>query len=235
MPVEPNTNTLANHVADGLRRSLLARGLREGDLFMKEEDVARRYRVSRGIAREAVSQLRALGILKSRQARGLLVGRADPVELLSQSLPFYSRSPSDDTHIARFRYVLEIGAIELAVTHATEEQIDRLAQAAKRFESAASRARLADLSTADLAFHRVLLEMSNEPLVAGMHGVLADYFYSEIERGLDWDPADTTSQWQHHAIVQSVRQRDTEQSRALLRQHLRNLLNPPPADAEPDA
>ena len=105
---EPNTRTLANDLARKLRSYLLNGDLVEGDLVMTEAEVAERFQVSRGIAREAVSQLRAIGILKSRQSKGLIVGQVDPVDLFAQSLPFYHRTSRSLGQIARMRYVLEI-------------------------------------------------------------------------------------------------------------------------------
>lgn len=219
-PREPNTDTLANNLAECMRRDILARGLRDGDLFMTEAGVAEQYHVSRNIAREAVSQLRALGVLKSRQAKGLLVSRSNPIELLSRTLPFCAFSAEHLGHLARFRYTLEVGSIDLAVAHATSEQIEALVELAREFEAVSGQRREDDV---ELSFHSLLLEMTANPLIAGLHQVIVEYFH-QAATAPGWRHGVPETAWQHRAVAEAVRQRDTEQARALLRQHLQQLL-----------
>ena len=149
-----------------MRSDIIAADLTEGDLFMTESEVTRRYAVSRNIAREAVSQLRGLGILMSRQGKGLLVAHSDP---LARSLPFYGREPEDLKHLAQWRYVLEMGAVELAVNEATPEQTDRLEALARKYEELGSRDYTEKEDNAvELAFHSLILEMTGNPLIAGI-------------------------------------------------------------------
>ena len=226
---EPNTRTLANDLARKLRSYLLNGDLVEGDLVMTEAEVAERFQVSRGIAREAVSQLRAIGILKSRQSKGLIVGQVDPVDLFAQSLPFYHRTSRSLGQIARMRYVLEIGAIDLSVRNATEEQIQQLAAQAAEFEAAYHTELPNDqLNAFDHAFHRILLEMTADPLISGMHNVLADYFDAEtrnLASAVNGILNPKRQHSQHYLIVEAIQQRDAELARAILRQHLQTLID----------
>jgi GntR family transcriptional regulator, transcriptional repressor for pyruvate dehydrogenase complex len=216
----------ASEIADEVRRTLLSSGLHEGDRLMTEAQLAKQYGVSRGIAREAVGRLRALGLLESRQRKGIVVGRSDPVHLVASALPMYHQSAKDLVSLARLRYVLEIGGIELAVRNATADQIRRLRELAGRF--AVWRGKLASAAKAnelDLAFHRLLLEMTGDPLLAGMHQVLAEYFHLETKAAANRIAVDEVTCWQHTAIVAAVEARDVEQARALLRQHLQGIMD----------
>lgn len=220
-------HTRAQRLAQQLHQEMLSRSLREDDLLMTEAQVAQRYGVSRGIVREAVSRLRALGVIKSRQAKGLLVGRPDPVALWAQTLPLAAQEPADRQGLAKLRYVLEVGAADLVVAGADAARIARLAQAAQAYEDASAAGHIEPINHADLAFHSELLAMTSTPFVAGMHRVLADFFAAETAHFTGPIPAGDMSVWHHHLIVQAVRQRDAEQLRALLRQHLRSLLDQP--------
>src|SRR5271170_2703792 len=97
----------ATEIAEEVRRTLLSSGLHEGDRLMTEAELAKQYGVSRGIAREAVGRLRALGLLESRQRKGIVVGRSDPVNLVASALPMYHQTAKDLISLARLRYVLE--------------------------------------------------------------------------------------------------------------------------------
>ena len=223
---EPNSDTLANSVAERIYSDILSAGLREGDFFMTGDAVAERYGVSRTVAREALGQLRGLGVLKSRQKRGLLVARPDPVKLASHWVPLYcpASDPSAFRTLAQLRYALELGAVDLAISHAPEEAIARLAVTAAEFDRLASRGgHTHEADVVDLMFHKLILEMTGNPLIAGMHRVLSDYFHASAML----DPLEDASKAirDHYMVVDALRARDRDLTRALLRAHLERTIH----------
>jgi DNA-binding FadR family transcriptional regulator len=72
--------------------------------------------------------------------------------------------------------------------------------------------------------------MTQNPLIAGMYQVLADYFHAVAMRVPHGGDATETAGWQHRAIAQAFKQRDAEQARALLRQHLHNMCESTPEE-----
>ncbi|MCP4645638.1 MAG: FadR family transcriptional regulator [bacterium] len=226
---EPNTQTLANKLAGRLHADIVNSGLQEDEFFMTGDQVEAHYGVSRSIAREALSQLRALGVLKSRQRKGLLVGRPDPVALMAQWVPLYCQGTKreDLIRLAQLRYALELGAVDLSVSTASPDQIDELGDRAERFKAIAEKhGHNEDADTADLAYHRLILEMTGNPLIAGMHRVLSDYFVASthVEPHESEDPHRAIRE--HHMIVEAFVRRDTELVRSLLRAHLEGTVQP---------
>lgn len=71
--------TLSTTVANRIHSDSLSSKLSEGDLFMTSDQIEERYEVSRTVAREAVSQLHALGVVTRRRRKGVLVAQPDPV------------------------------------------------------------------------------------------------------------------------------------------------------------
>lgn len=222
---EPNSDTLANTVAERIYRDIVAAGLHEGDFFMTGDAVVERYQVSRTIAREALSQLRGLGVLKSRQKKGLLVARPDPVKLTSHWVPLYcpASDPSAFRDLAQLRYALEMGAVDLAVSNASGEAIERLAALAADFERLAARAgHTRETDRIDLTFHKTILEMTGNPLISGMHRVLSNYF--QVSTALDPLDDATKAIREHHMVVDALRARDRDLVRTLLRSHLERTI-----------
>jgi DNA-binding FadR family transcriptional regulator len=218
--------TNANLLADRIRERIHAEQFRDGDLFMTEAQLAKEFGVSRNSTREAVSRLTALGILEGRKRKGLIVRRPCPIDLLSQSVPMLARSEEDVSELANLRYVVEIGAIELAVANATEEQIHQLDQLARQYELAVrSGAGCEREHEADLALHGLVLQMTGSRLVAGMQDVLAQFFKTAYKDNVY--PADEASIWQHHELVAAIRARDLERARSILRSHWHPLLSFP--------
>ncbi len=223
----PQSDSLANRLALKIHEDIVASDLSEGEFFMTGDQVEAHYDVSRSIAREALSQLRSLGILESRQKKGLLVSRPDPIHLMSRWVPLYGRDGKEGEfmRLAQLRYVLEVGAVDLAVGHATEAQLARLGELADTFESiAAESGHTPEADAIDLAFHRLILEMTGNPLIAGMHQVLSGYFAASTQVAPNPKENAAMSIREHHLIAEAFRRGDGALASSLLRAHLERTL-----------
>jgi GntR family transcriptional repressor for pyruvate dehydrogenase complex len=224
---ETKTETLAEQLADRILDDIVAAGLKEGELFMTVQEIKERYGVSHTIAREALGKLSALGILKGKQRVGLLVDRPDPVDLMTRWLPFYARSPraEDLKTLAQLRYVLELGSIDLAAANASQEQVQRLVHLAERYEKVIGEfGQNEEADRIELEYHSLLLSMTGNPLIEGMHRVLSDYFQVAVKSSPHWKEGLQDAVWEHRAIADAIGRQDAELARSVLRKHLENAL-----------
>lgn len=221
------SSSQAHELARKIRQRIQQQQLADGSFFMTEAQLATEYGVSRTVTREAVSRLQALGILEGRKRKGLLVRHPDPLRLLSSSLPSLAASPDDWRELAQLRYALEVGAIELAIRAATDEQIERLAQTMQQMEAALREdivsTRSVDL---DLEFHAQILQMTGSRLIAGMQQVLVQFFQITPHSERTSDSAERII-WEHRELLSAIRDRDVERARAMIRLQFRATLEMP--------
>jgi DNA-binding FadR family transcriptional regulator len=217
--------TQARELAQTIRQRIQAERLAEGSFFMTEAQLAAEYGASRTVTREAVSRLQALGILEGRKRKGLIVRCPDPLRLLQTSLPSLVTSPDDWRDLAQLRYALEVGAIELAIRAATNEQIDRLGRVLRQLEEAVRE----DLNSPqamerDVQFHSLILEMTGSRLIAGMQQVLVQFFQATPRSPAT--PASTERIcWEHRELFEAIRDRDVERARVMIRVQIRATLD----------
>tara|TARA_R110002095_G_scaffold142300_2_gene123251 strand:- start:198 stop:869 length:672 start_codon:yes stop_codon:yes gene_type:complete len=221
---EQTQSTMSMILADKIRQRIIDEQLPAGHILMTEGQLAEEYQVSRTIVREAVSRLRALGILDGKQRRGLVVQSPDFIQLLSDSIPHLAASPTDTRELKMLRYVIEIGAIELAVKNATAAQMDRLDAIVIQMEKSIEAQRWEAGVEHDLAFHSLVLEMTNSKYVTGMQQVLAQYFQtiSEIDRS---EPGQKKRIiWEHTELAAAIRNRDLEHARVMIRMQFQGFV-----------
>jgi GntR family transcriptional regulator, transcriptional repressor for pyruvate dehydrogenase complex len=216
--------TQVHELAKKIRQRIQGEQLADGSFFMTEAQLANEYGVSRTVAREAVSRLQALGILEGRKRKGLLVRHPDPLRLLSTSLPSLAASPDDWRELAQLRYAIEVGAIELAIRTATDEQIDRLSQITGQMEQALREDTQSARSVGqDLEFHAQILQMTGSRLIAGMQQILVAFF--QIAPHSEKTPASAERIiWEHRELFNAIRDRDVERARAMIRLQFRAML-----------
>jgi DNA-binding FadR family transcriptional regulator len=227
MSTTARTRSQAHELAQQLRQRIQSERLADGAFFMTEAQVAVEYGVSRTVAREAVGRLQALGILEGRKRKGLVVRRPDPLRLFSSGLPSLVASPEDWRDLAQLRYALEVGAIELAIRAATEEQIAELGRIVAEMEQTRcddpAVQRVVEL---DLDFHAHILRMTGSRMISGMQQVLVQFF--QIAPHQDTSPSSGERiSWEHRELFNAIRDRDVERARAMIRLQFRETLSPP--------
>jgi DNA-binding FadR family transcriptional regulator len=234
-PLGGRTPTGVEALADAICDEIERKGLQKGDLFMTEGELSEKYGVSRTLAREAVSRMQELGVLTSRQRKGLVVGRPNPVALMRRALPFYGRSPRQTLEVAQMRYALEVGAVDLAARNASETQLQQLHTTSEEYCRAVEENEPSIMVVfIDTTFHSLILQMTGNPLIAGMHYVLEEHFRwwkeARDERLNRMNPGQREqslreSIWGHRMITRALMRRDAEQARAFLREHLKKFID----------
>lgn len=137
--------------------------LAEGDWLPKEVDIARRFAVSRGVARECIRALEERGLVCVRHGRGAAVASAASWDALDPDvLAALLVGPNGATvlrELIECQTLVEAEAVPLAAARAGRETAIRLAAAAARMAGASGTSALAArrFADAELGFHRTLV------------------------------------------------------------------------------
>jgi GntR family transcriptional repressor for pyruvate dehydrogenase complex len=151
-PLSPPTN-LTSELVRRLASEIRAGRLNPGDRLPTEQALMRQAGVSRTVVREAVSALRAEGLVTTRQGVGAFVTdpttrgqvRIDPEEM---------RSLTDVLQVIELRIAIETEAAGLAAERRDTAALERIETATLAFAAAVAAGESA--VTQDLEFHRAI-------------------------------------------------------------------------------
>ena len=220
-------STQPDDLAERLRERIQSARLADGEFFMTEADLAEEYGVSRTVAREAVGRLTAIGLLEGRKRKGLVVRRPDPLRLLQLGLPSLLDSQQDISELAMLRYVVEMGAIDLAIWNGTDEQSLRLCELANELEEGIRKGEDNRIAELDLSFHSALLQMTGSKLISGMQRVLVSFFESAYHDYLADEVNGERMIWEHQELAAAIRDRDSNRARTMMQMQSRSWLDSP--------
>src|SRR4051812_32133417 len=149
------TTTLAQRVVAGLKDRILAGELPPGHKLPSEAELIAEYAVSRTVIREAVTRLRAEGLVETFQGRGSFVlAMPEPTSFTVESAAI--RTHHDVLDMIDFRVGIECEAAALAAARADAATADKLSAALDAFVEATP----ADQVEADFGFHRAVAAAS---------------------------------------------------------------------------
>lgn len=208
-----------------LKKEIAEGKARPGDKLPSVVELAERFGVGRSTIREALSALKAMGLLDIRQGGGTYV-KAKEAESASPPLAEWIANADSLLQLVEVRRVLEAGIASLAARHCTEEDAEALRAAVAHMREVLNDEAAGE--QADTGFHLRLAEAARNPLLLDLTRSLSEQLHRHMRHTrAAWFYADRRSAEQlleeHAAIVEAVLQRDEKLASERMNEHLRKV------------
>lgn len=195
-------------------------GLKAGEKLSSEENLCRQFEVSRAVVRDAMQQLKAKGVVETRNGSGTYVS-VSGLEPLANSLSLYSsrtEGVEDWLELLDLRSLVEVGCVRKLAEHGSPESLARVWEALEVMRR--SRSELDLFSRADIDFHRAIVKGAGNRLLTSIFESLSPmarrfalktYHSREQVEGMLGD---------HERIFEAIRQGDGSGAAELMGAHL---------------
>jgi DNA-binding FadR family transcriptional regulator len=216
--VNNRSQSVVNGILDRIRRGVWP----PGHELPGERTLISEFSVSRVPIREALSSLRALGVLETRPGSGTRVRRVD-VDTVARLLPLIVtlETPRTFAQVFELRLPLETRTAWLAAERRSEVDVGALRGLVDRFRADLD----ADLEAAidtDLAFHVRIAEATQNPLFSVLMRTIAELVKHVQVVSCKDDPGRCRRAVEsHESIADAIQARDAERARAEMEAHLR--------------
>ena len=187
-----------------LRRGIMQGDLKPGERLM-EIKLANRLGVSRTPIREAIRMLELEGLVVMIPRKGAQVAEITEKDLKD---------------VLEVRMGLEELAVKFACQRITEEQLDNLYHASRKFEEAVKREDLTELAQADVDFHDLIYKATgNERLVRLLNNIREQMYRYRVEYLKDEEIRGSLVQ-EHDTLLEKLSQRDLEGAKQVTQSHI---------------
>lgn len=198
-----------------------------------ERELGEALGMSRGALREQLAVLERLGFLHRTQGRGTYIDT--PSDDFVRTYFTISRELGylTDAQFAESRVLLEEALAEAAAERATPSEIAELRSDVDRMIASTKAGDHQGALEADVAFHRRLQRMVDNPVLRLMHEGLSHVLHETIRfrrleavrvEAVDADGVRRTDSV-HYAIVDAIEARDPDAARTAMRAHFENWLS----------
>lgn len=217
------TQRLPDLVAEQIRKAIDGGEFLPGARLPTEKDMAERFGVSRMVMREAMSCLRAEGVIETRQGVGAFV-EADPGKAAFRLTPDATSADVENLrHIFQLRIAIEGTAARLAAIMAGEAELQKIAAALTILAADVQDGRDGTLS--DQSFHASIAEASGNPYLSQFLSFLGANLREAIARArkntaLHHPHIIPAVEEEHSAVLAAIRNRDPEGAEAAMLHHL---------------
>ncbi len=215
---------LSDRVADALAAEIRAGRLVAGDKLPTEAVLVEQFSVSRTVVREAVSRLKSLGLVDSRQGSGVYVKGAGFSPLNFD--PRYAVSKQAVIQMVEVRRALEAEVAALAAQRRTQADVKRIRQSISALEKAVQAG--GDGVSEDVKFHRAIADAARNPFLIGTLEYLSQFLQgaTRVTRANEARRADFARQVadEHEQISQAIEAGDVAAARRSAARHMDNAI-----------
>lgn len=216
---------LSDQVAEQLTTEIKQGHLMPGDKLPTEARLVEQFQVSRTVVREAVSRLKSLGLVDSRQGSGVFVNQQLPFAPLN----FESRHAASQEAVIQMvevRRALEAEVAALAAQRRNAQDIRALKQAVKALDTAVQAG--GNGVAEDVKFHRAIADATRNPFLIQTLEYLGQFLHgaTQVTRANEARRVDFAAevQTEHQAILQAVEAGDAEAARQAAATHMGNAI-----------
>lgn len=219
------TDKLSEQVARRLTDEIRSGRLAPLDKLPTETVLVQQFGVSRTVVREAISQLKSLGLVASRQGSGMFVMAGANFEPLSFKSD-HSASRDAVIQITEVRRAIEAEAARLAAERRSAKDVVQIKKALKAIEVAVKAGR--DGVAEDVEFHRCIARAANNPFLLQTLDYLSQYLEgTRITRANEARRADFAQQVnrEHMGLLDAIERSDAKAAIKAATIHMQNASN----------
>jgi GntR family transcriptional repressor for pyruvate dehydrogenase complex len=216
--------SLPEAVMTEIQRAFVQRGLKVGERLPPERELARQLSVGRSSLREAMQGLQTMGFVEVRHGVGTFF-TSEPGQWLFSPVRFHGPpSRSLFAELIEARLLIEVRLAECAADRATDDDIARLRNAARK-RADAQRGQYLERG---LDFHLAVAEAAHQTVLASMLNALFLLYFTVLE-SLDCAAQNVEAAFRarqqggHDRILRMIEARDPRGAAKAMRAHLRDL------------
>ena len=217
---------LSDQVAAQLSAEIQQGRLAPGTKLPTEARLAENFQVSRTVVREAVSRLKSLGLVDSRQGSGVFVRATLPIAPL-QFESQHAASQEAVIQMVELRRALEAESAALAAQRRTAKDILQIQKAVKALHKAVQAG--GNGVAEDVNFHRAIAQATGNPFLIQTMQYLSQFLYgtTQVTRANEARRLDFAAEVQaeHQAIVLAIQAGKPDLARQAAAAHMGNAIN----------
>jgi Transcriptional regulators len=217
---------LYEEVAEALLDMIKKGEIKPGEKLESVHQLAENFQVGRAAIREALSALRAMGIVEMKQGEGTFVKEFDPMSFTFSLSTAALMNMKDIEHLLEVRKILEVGAAFTAAAKRTEQNLHDMKAALDEMLIHINDEELGE--KADWKFHKAIAAATQNPILLSLMNNVADMIVETMrETRKIWLYSEQVTAerifQEHKAIFTAIEQQNAEEAQHLMLAHLTNV------------
>lgn len=213
-------------VAEAIYELIRSGQLKPGDKLDSVQLLAENFQVGRSAIREALTSLKAMGLVEMKQGEGTYIKEFEIEKIIFPLSTAILMNKDDIAQLLDVRKIIEIGTAAAAAKKRTSQQLVFMENTLEEMKGAQGDEEIGE--KADLEFHLAITESAQNPLLMGLmnhvSGLMGETM-KETRRVWLFSKQTTIERLyeEHKAIYEAIKDQDEERARNFMSIHLENV------------
>jgi GntR family transcriptional regulator, transcriptional repressor for pyruvate dehydrogenase complex len=213
-------------VAEAIHDMIRSGKLKPGDKLESVQQLSANFRVGRSTIREALTSLKAMGLLEIRQGEGTYIKQFETEQIAYPVSTAILMNKEDIAHLLEVRKIIEIWTAYSAAQKRTDRDLLAMENALEEMRSSSGNEEHGE--QADVNFHLAIAEASHNALLISrmnhVSGLMAEKMRETRQLWLFSKQATTYRLFEEHAtIFTAIKEQNPEKARNIMLQHIENV------------
>lgn len=214
-------------VAESIIEMIKIQKLQPGDKLDSVEQLAESFGVGLSAIREALSGLRSMGVVETKQGKGTFVKSLDLSQFVLPVTTAFLMRMEDTKELYEMRKILESGMAGTAAKQHEPVDLEAIEQALSKMKNAEGNEKSA--AYADLEFHRAIVNATHNNLLIQLMASWSEMIEETIQetrKVLLYAEGHTKKIiLEHEAVFQAIKDRDAIAAQTAMHKHLERVNN----------
>jgi GntR family transcriptional regulator, transcriptional repressor for pyruvate dehydrogenase complex len=215
-------------VTEALHEMIRNGQLVPGSKLESVQQLAENFQVSRSAIREALSALKAMGLVEMKQGEGTFIKEFDAKQMTFPLSTAILMKKKDVIHLLEVRKIIETGTAGLAAKNRSEEDLAAMTKALEEMKRVKGDEELGE--KADFQFHLAVSSAASNPILSTLLDQVSELMIETMKetRRLWLFSKQTTTEnlvKEHAKIFDAILERNEEKAQMAMIEHLENVDN----------
>jgi GntR family transcriptional repressor for pyruvate dehydrogenase complex len=208
---------LYEQIADTLEHAII-RSIKDVEKLPSEQELSKRFNVSRTVIREALKVLKERGLIQSRNGEGSYMCKPNSDTVSSAIGRIIQMDNINNDNLHDTRLILETSVARLAARNISNEELEYLECIIKKMSDLSLP--LDDRISLDADFHVTIAKAGGNELLRMFVEVMAILLNQYMVKGMSGTEGMKKTLRQHEKILESLKSRDPDKAEQSIRSHL---------------
>lgn len=192
---------------------------RVGDKLPTEKELCEKLNVGRSTVREALSMLKAMGLISTCRGKGAFIEKLheDGPESIAE---WFIKNESELNDFIEVRCHIEVLSIKYAILRRKEEEVRELELIHNRFENAIMRGDVTKMAALDEAFHVMIGKMTHNSLLIDFSNHIAERLRPYRLRSFASPSTAYNAVLPHQEIINAIKTKNIPEGEYSVRKHI---------------
>lgn len=219
---------LIDNIISEIKNKITSGELKNGEMLASQDELAKTMGVSRASLREALNSLELMGLIESKQGRGTFVRTIEHTDFMNGLSTFLIMDQESAMDLLEARRCIEGAVASLAANNAGKNDLRKMEQVLKQMEKYCNSEDLESFIAADVQFHLLVAESSNNRVLAKIVGIIRDLLLQLVRKVFEHVAPNVSNVMSltiklHRDIYDAIRRRDATSARKHMEAHIMDV------------